>query len=451
MAAPEELQRLMARIPDPADDGRYTNLDGDKVRQIEQVVDELARAAHPSALGLIDLLVEPGQGDDVKAHFALHLLAVRVTQKGNEKARAEFAEAVASQIGGERPKAVQAYLIEQLQLAGTKAVAPALGKVLLDPALCDTAARALVAMGEGAAEPLLAAWPKVQGRSRISVLQKLVGLRVPQAAEAFRQGLGDADPEVRTAAAWGLARLADASAATALLAAAESRQGWERMRQTDACMVLAEGLAAAGRKDEAAAIYEHLAKTRNDPAERHLRDAAAQALAALRKPAAAGAEEGFRPLFDGRSFAGWKTTSSTAKSWKIKASLLVLTGGSDHLFTEEKFEDFILRFEWRPLKPGDNSGVFVRGRQIQMAQGGAGMLFGTKEAKAVPELHNPPGQWNTWQVTCVGTKLSLEVNGRRAWAIDHFPPACVPLGIEAEGHPIEFRNLRIKTAGKAPP
>jgi len=37
------------------------------------------------------------------------------------------------------------------------------------------------------------------------------------------------------------------------------------------------------------------------------------------------------------------------------------------------------------------------------------------------------------------------VNGTQAWEIDTFKPVRAPLGIEAEGHRIEFRNLRIKT------
>ena len=100
------------------------------------------------------------------------------------------------------------------------------------------------------------------------------------------------------------------------------------------------------------------------------------------------------------------------------------------------------------MKRGYNSGFFVRGRQIQMAQGGAGMLFRDKQTRAVPKLHNPPGQWNTWEVTCTGTKLSLVVNGKPAWEIDNFKPARRPLGFEAEGHAIEFRNIRVKRLGK---
>jgi hypothetical protein len=155
-------------------------------------------------------------------------------------------------------------------------------------------------------------------------------------------------------------------------------------------------------------------------------------------------EEGFRPLFDGKSFAGWKVSENTPKSWRIEKELLVLTGGSSHLFTKESFADFVVRFQWRPLKKGYNSGFLFRGGQIQIADGSAGMLFGSKEARAVPALHKAPGQWNDWEVACLGAKLALKVNGKLAWEIDSLKPGRAPIGIEAEGHAIEFRNLRIK-------
>ena len=160
-------------------------------------------------------------------------------------------------------------------------------------------------------------------------------------------------------------------------------------------------------------------------------------------------EEGFESLFDGKSFEGWRVNENTPKSWKIENGLLVLTGGRSHLFTKEPFEDFIIRFEWRPVKKGYNSGFLLRGRQIQMAQGGAGALFGPEGPKGVPQMHKPPGEWNEWEVTCIGPDLSLKVNGQPAWEIDNFKLASRPLGIEAEGHCIEFRNMRIKRIPKA--
>ena len=155
-------------------------------------------------------------------------------------------------------------------------------------------------------------------------------------------------------------------------------------------------------------------------------------------------EDGFKPLFDGKSFAGWRVTPQTPESWRIEGGLLVLTGGRSHLFAEGEFGDFIVRFEWRAAKKGYNSGFFVRGRQIQMAQSGAGMLMGVEAAPKVPHLHKPPGEWNQWEVTCIGSKVSLKVNGELAWEIENFKPGSGRLGFEAEGHAIDFRNIRIK-------
>jgi len=281
MASNQDIQALVHRIPDPNKGGTYADLTEQSAKQIDQVVAQLRAGGAESVLGVIDLLVEPGKGDDIKPHFALHVLAVRVSAPGNEKDRAVFARTLAAQLAADRPPAVKSYLIEQLQVAGGKEALAALGKVLRDPVLCDTAARALAAIGDGAAEQLLAALPDVQGASHLSVLKKLAFLRVKAAAGAFRKALADRDADVRIAAGWGLARLADASAADAMLKAADAHQGWERINLTDACMSLAEALVSAREKATAARIYKHLAETRGDAAEKHVRRAAKDALAAI--------------------------------------------------------------------------------------------------------------------------------------------------------------------------
>jgi hypothetical protein len=278
MLTPEEIKSLVGQIPDPDEGGSYANLDMNKAEQIEKVVAQLHRGGRDSVLGLIDMLVEPGKGDDIKARFALHLLAVHVTRKGNEQARSEFAQAVASQVGGDRPKAVQVYLIERLQLAGTKAIVGTLGKTLLDPELCDPSARALTSIRDSAAEQLLLALSKVRGSQRLSIINSLAVLRAEEAADAFRQALGDPDPDTRITAAWGIARIADASAAQMLLKCAEAHKGWERINETDACLALAENLVATGKRSKAAAIYSHLQRTRTDLSERHIYKTAVQGM-----------------------------------------------------------------------------------------------------------------------------------------------------------------------------
>jgi hypothetical protein len=175
------------------------------------------------------------------------------------------------------------------------------------------------------------------------------------------------------------------------------------------------------------------------------------ALASAQDVSEAEKKEGFRPLFDGKTFVGWKMTDQTPTSWKIENGLLILTGGRSHLYTADSFEDFVLRFEWRPQKKGYNSGLFLRGNnQIQMQQQNCGMLMSSKKTRGVPDLHKAPGEWNEWEVTCVGSKVALKVNGKPAWEIDDFKAKKGPIGIEAEGHPIDFRNLRIKAIENKP-
>jgi hypothetical protein len=45
-------------------------------------------------------------------------------------------------------------------------------------------------------------------------------------------------------------------------------------------------------------------------------------------------------------------------------------------------------------------------------------------------------------------KVTLKVNGKEAWSIDNFKPKRGPIGIQAEGQPIDFRNIRIKEIKK---
>ena len=107
----------------PAADGggKYnTNIDKDK---INQTTAEIHKGGKEYVLGIIDMLAEPKLGQevtDVKPHYALHCLANYVLVIKDEKARKELSETLAGQIGGDRPKGVQAYLCQELQWAGAR-------------------------------------------------------------------------------------------------------------------------------------------------------------------------------------------------------------------------------------------------------------------------------------------------------------------------------------------
>jgi len=271
------LVALVNKMPDPDERGMYCR-DIDK-EKIEGAITEILKGGRDNIIGVIDLLVEPGKGDDVKAHYALHCLALHVCKLGSNRPRRRFARTLASQIGGDRPKEVQKYLVRELQVAGGREVVEALGRVLVDEDLCEPAAQALAAIGDGAGEQLRRALPRVSGKCRLTIVQNLGVIRDAISVGALKEAVSDEYGEVRIAAAWALANIGDAGSVNLLLRAAEKANGWEKIQATKACLLLAEKLRAAGRKSEAVSIYKHLRDTRTDPAERYVCDAAKIGLA----------------------------------------------------------------------------------------------------------------------------------------------------------------------------
>jgi len=164
------LTEIVNRLPDPDERGMLTKIDKSVV---DGVTREIHRGGRDALLALIDLLREPGRGDDVKPHYALHCLAIHLGGLDDDAPRRAFAETLASQLGGSRPKAVQSYLIEQLQVAGGPEVAPALGRCLTDEDLVQPAASALFAIRRGAAQQFRGALPKTKGRARDIIQQNL--------------------------------------------------------------------------------------------------------------------------------------------------------------------------------------------------------------------------------------------------------------------------------------
>jgi hypothetical protein len=272
------LAELVSRLPDPDQRGMYcTDIDKDR---IEKTIAEIYNGGRKNIIGIIDMLVSPGEGNDVKSHYALHCLVLHVCKLNDDNQRREFAKTLASQLGGNRPKAVQRYLVRELQVVGVEEVTETIGKLLTDEELCEPAAQALIAIGDGATEQLRKALPKVKGKCRLTVIQNLGVVHDGKSISALKKALRDGNREFRLVAAWALANIGDAGSADALLKAANA-EGWERIKATKACLLLAEKLLAAGRKNEAVKIYKHLQDTRTNPAESYVRDAAKSALAAV--------------------------------------------------------------------------------------------------------------------------------------------------------------------------
>jgi hypothetical protein len=278
MAVSDRLKTLVDQMPDPDDRGMLTkNIDKDK---IEKAAAEILRGGRASIQGLIEMLGEPGSAENVKPHYALHCVLNRALILGDEGARRALCETLAANLAGGLSAYNKAYLCQELQWAGGKEAVPALARLLTNEELCDPAGMALVAIRDGAAEQLAAALPQAQGRCRLVITHSLAALADPRSVTVLAQVLNDPDREVRLATAAGLARIGDARSASLLVSAADQATGWERIKMTQACLLLAERLVARGNRNEANRIYVHLRDTRTDPAERYVRDAAGKALAA---------------------------------------------------------------------------------------------------------------------------------------------------------------------------
>jgi hypothetical protein len=144
-------------------------------------------------------------------------------------------------------------------------------------------------------------------------------------------------------------------------------------------------------------------------------------------------------------------------------------GGSHEMLRyDRELGDFIFHVEWRftdPSRPGWNSGVYARARadgtiwhQAQVGNASGGSWFGDtpdqtgkivrQKVDAVAARVKPAGEWNSYEITGRGDVLTLWVNGAvtSEWRGLRVPRGHV--GLEAELHHVEFRNLKLKVLGK---
>jgi hypothetical protein len=188
-------------------------------------------------------------------------------------------------------------------------------------------------------------------------------------------------------------------------------------------------------------------------------------------------EHGHRSLFDGKDLSGhWEgATTEAGACWLVEDGLLVCTGKKGPwLRSKEQFGDFNLRLEYK-LKPGGNSGVYVRvpkdGAHHPRKEGGAGVEIQILDdaderyraikpyqfsgsvyaiAAAEPRVSRPAGQWNTLEIECRGTSYRVTHNGVVvADAKEAEFPALKErqlagyLGLQNHSEEVWFRNLRI--------
>lgn len=250
----------------------------------EQAVEQIISGGRKITRAIIDLILEPGNGDDIRPRHAIHATAIRVGGTGKEIERNSFASALASTLTDDRPKAVKGFVIRQLQICGGAKQAEAIAYFLNDSEehLYEYSAQALEAIGVATIDHFRTAYPLAKGTPRITILQGLGVLQDKKSRPFFLSAMQDTDLEIRLAGIWGLMRISSAKDAELMLSQSLKEKGWGRIKATAYCFELAEKLAKNGQSKEAKAIYIKIKKSHSEKQDAYLRETADRGLAQLK-------------------------------------------------------------------------------------------------------------------------------------------------------------------------
>ncbi len=199
--------------------------------------------------------------------------------------------------------------------------------------------------------------------------------------------------------------------------------------------------------------------------------------------ALAAEEDGFVPLFNGRNLSGWVNVNCAPETWSVKDGMIHCTGvPTGALRTTRQYENFILELEWRHLRSGGNSGVFIwsspiaapgvpflRAIEVQVLDHGFNVPgknewytthgdvlpihgstmkpFGRHNGmRSFPSEERSKGtpEWNHYRIVCSNGVIRLHVNGKQVSGGEDCNYRKGFLGLESEGGPIDFRNVRIR-------
>ncbi len=219
-------------------------------------------------------------------------------------------------------------------------------------------------------------------------------------------------------------------------------------------------------------------------------------------------QEGFTPLFNGRDLTGWKVPAGDNGHWRVVDGAIDYdaeseAAGDKSLWSEKSFGDFVLRVDWRIkatpyvnpnvfiLKPDgshkkdadgkeirvpvpdSDSGIFLRGAGKSQVNiwgwpAGSGEVYGYRiDDKMPPEVRagvtpkrngdRDIGQWNTFEITMRGERLTVVLNGIEVIVNAQLPGIAArgPIALQHHGSKkggvwtsppslVQFRNISIK-------
>lgn len=195
-------------------------------------------------------------------------------------------------------------------------------------------------------------------------------------------------------------------------------------------------------------------------------------LALLSAVSAQAAEPGFHALFNGKDLTGWKLRNPQGhQSWSVlpggvlKNTVEKGSHGTD-LVSDQKFWNFVVKYEFM-TPDNSNSGFYLRGRhEIQilgdhnsgeLKKGGNGAIYNFKAPDKF--VTKPGGEWQTAEVTMVGNKITVVLNGVKihdnvecdqatGGELDRNVKEPGPILLQGDHGTVSFRNILIKELPK---
>ena len=141
--------------------------------------------------------------------------------------------------------------------------------------------------------------------------------------------------------------------------------------------------------------------------------------------AVAQTEEGFTPIFDGKTFTGWKTADEHTNTWSIEDGALMAHGDRCHIFyvgDEKPFVNFELKVDVK-TEPKSNGGIYFHTHyqnvgwptngfecQVNVSHGDwkkTGSLYDVANLGNTPAKDN---EWWTQTITVQGSKVTVKIN-----------------------------------------
>ena len=196
----------------------------------------------------------------------------------------------------------------------------------------------------------------------------------------------------------------------------------------------------------------------------------------------ASAQDGWRPLFNGKTLDGWAQINGTAPYTVVDGAIVgttVVSSPNSFLGTKEEFGDFILEYEAK-LVAAMNSGVQIRGISSPSVMNGrvrgyqieidpsdrawTGGLYDEARRGWLHPVYGPDaarkafkmGQWNTFRVEAIGNSIRSWVNGVPVANVidDLTAKGFIALQVHSVGNDaakagqtVRFRNIRVMTQG----